>query len=146
VAGPRVTFYVLAEPGSDARLKFACRLVEKAFAQEHRVLVRCPSPEAAGEFDELLWRFSDQSFVPHEIVAPGESCAAPVVVCADDAPHRAADVLVNLADVVPEGFLGFSRVAEILDASEDCRSAGRERFRQYRARGIEPETHNLGAG
>jgi DNA polymerase-3 subunit chi len=146
VAAPRVTFYVLPEPGSGARLTFACRLVEKAFAQGHRVVVRCQSPEAASEFDELLWRFSDQSFVPHEAVAPGETGAAPVIVCADDAPARTADVLVNLADDVPEGFPGFSRVAEILDAGEDCRSAGRERFRHYRAQGIEPETHNLGAG
>lgn len=146
MAGPRVTFYVLPEPGGDARLKFACRLVEKAFAQDHRVLVRCRSPEAASEFDELLWRFRDQSFVPHEAVAQGETGTAPVVVCADDAAGRAADVLVNLADVVPVGFEGFGRIAEILDASEDCRSAGRERFRHYRARGIEPETHNLGAG
>jgi DNA polymerase-3 subunit chi len=145
VAVPRITFYVLPEQGSDARLKFACRLVEKAFARDHRVVVRCGSREVASEFDELLWRFSDQSFVPHEIASPGEAGAAPVIICADDDPGRAADVLVNLADDVPDGYLGFTRVAEILDASEDCRRSGRERFRHYRAQGIEPETHNLGA-
>jgi DNA polymerase-3 subunit chi len=146
VAGPRVSFYILPGQGGDARLKFACRLIEKALSQDNRILVRCPSHEAASEFDELLWRFSDQSFVPHEAVAAGEMGSAPVIVCADDATERAADLLLNLADVVPEGFERFGRVAEILDASEDCRSAGRERFRHYRARGIEPETHDLGAG
>jgi DNA polymerase-3 subunit chi len=145
VAVPRVIFYVLPEPGSDARLKFACRLVEKTFAQEHRVVVRCASAGVAGEFDELLWRFSDQSFVPHEIVPPGEAGAAPVIVCVDGAPAQAADVLVNLGDSVPDGYEQFAHVAEIRDASEDCRRSGRERFRHYRAQGIEPETHNLGA-
>ena len=145
MAMPRVTFYVLQEAGSDARLKFACRLVEKAFAQANRVVVRCASPDDAREFDDRLWRFSDQSFVPHEIASPGEAGAAPVIVCADDDPGRAADILVNLADGVPDGYLDFTRVAEILDASEDCRRSGRERFRHYRAQGIEPETHNLGA-
>jgi DNA polymerase-3 subunit chi len=145
MAKPRVTFYVLADQGSEARLKFACRLVEKAFVQAHRVVVRCGSPQEAREFDELLWRFSDQSFVPHELVPPGSEDGAPVIVCAGGPPARQAEVLVNLGEGVPDWYADFARVAEILDASEDCRRSGRERFRHYREQGMEPETHNLGA-
>ena len=142
---PRVTFYVLQEAGSDARLKFACRLVEKAFARANRVVIRCASQDDAREFDDRLWRFSDQSFVPHELVPPGSEEAAPVIVRAHSAPALPADVLVNLGDDVPEWCMGFGRVAEILDDRQECRRSGRQRFLHYRVQDVEPETHNLGA-
>jgi DNA polymerase-3 subunit chi len=145
MAGPRVTFYVLPEAGNEARLRFACRLVEKAYLGEHRVVVRCASSDAARELDELLWRFSDQSFVPHELVPPGSGDAAPVSICCEGKPGRLPEVLVNLRDDVPEWYGGCERIAEILDASEECRRSGRERFRLYRENGWEPETHNMGA-
>jgi DNA polymerase-3 subunit chi len=37
-------------------------------------------------------------------------------------------------------------VAELVGGTDASRQAGRERFRFYRDQGIEPETHNLGAG
>jgi len=52
-------------------------------------------------------------------------------------------VLLNLADAVPPFFGKFARVAEFLDARPEVRSAGRERFKAYRARSIEPQSHNL---
>ena len=45
-----------------------------------------------------------------------------------------ADLLVNLADRLPEGLPRFTRVAEIIDADEERRRLGRERFRVYRDR------------
>jgi DNA polymerase-3 subunit chi len=142
---PRVTFYVLPDAEGDARLGFACRLVEKAYLQDHRVTVRMDTADEARQFDELLWRFSDRSFVPHEVAAPGSDVAAPVAILAGGEPTGPADVLVNLGSDVPDWFDRFERVTEVLDASEACRRAGRERFRFYRERGLEPETHNLGA-
>ncbi len=44
---------------------------------------------------------------------------------------------------VPPAFAAFARVAEIIDGDGERRRLGRERFRQYRERGIAPETHNL---
>ncbi len=57
-----------------------------------------------------------------------------------------ADVLVNLGQDVPSWFSRYARVAELVSGDEAARQAGRDRFRFYRDRGIEPETHQLGAG
>jgi DNA polymerase-3 subunit chi len=51
--------------------------------------------------------------------------------------------LLNLGGVVPTCFDKFARVAEFLDARPEVRAAGRERFKTYRARAIEPQTHNV---
>ncbi len=145
---PRVDFYVLASADPAARLRFACRLVEKAWLREHRVRVQLDPGGDGAAFDDLLWTFADRSFVPHERLAadggpPGQ--AAPVVIAdGDDKGPTDRDMLVNLAASVPAGYQGYARVAEIVDADDQRRKSGRERFRFYREQGIEPQTHEMG--
>jgi DNA polymerase-3 subunit chi len=52
-------------------------------------------------------------------------------------------VLLNLGNAVPPFFEKFGRVAEFLDARPDVRAAGRDRFKIYRGKSIEPQTHNV---
>jgi len=136
----------VADGDERARRTYACRLVEKAYLQDHKVVVRLAPGEDAGDFDELLWRFSDRSFVPHEVASRGAGTVAPVLLTSGDDPGGEADVLVNLAADVPSWFSRYARVAELVGGDSASREAGRDRFRFYREHGIEPETHNLGAG
>lgn len=139
---PRIDFYVLGGQEERTRLVYACRLVEKAYLQDHRVYVHLGSPGEAEAFDELLWTFADRSFVPHELAdASGGGTKSPVVVGAG-APTP-ADLLVNLAADAPDFYADYARVAEFVDADPARRDAGRRRFAFYRDRGHKPETHNL---
>jgi DNA polymerase-3 subunit chi len=140
----RVDFYVL--PGTDARerLKFACRLTEKAYLAGGRVLVWLADPTALKEFDDLLWTFADRSFVPHEILQdPQQWQETPVLLSCERVPADRCDVLVNLAPTVPPASESAARMIEIIDAEPERRNAGRARFRLYRERGTEPVTHNM---
>jgi DNA polymerase-3 subunit chi len=144
----RVDFYVLPDETGDARERFACRLVEKAFRLKHRVFVHTPSPADARQLDRLLWTFRDGSFVPH--VVDGEDTdavlaeATPVVLGEGAEPRREAELLVNLDRAVPAFFSRFERVAEIVAGDGAARGAARERFRFYRDRGYDIDTHDLG--
>jgi len=51
--------------------------------------------------------------------------------------------VINLADAIPPFFDQFARIAEVIDASAECRQHGRERFSFYRDNGYEPNTHKL---
>ena len=146
MSGPRVAFYIVADGDERARRTYACRLVEKAYLQDHRVVVRLGSGQDVDDFDELLWRFSDRSFVPHEVAGGDAPGTAPVLLTSDEDPPGPADVLVNLADDVPPWFARYARVAELVGGADASREAGRGRFRYYREQGLEPETHTLGAG
>ena len=138
---PRVDFYVLEDSRPQARLHFACRLAEKAFNQSHKVCIAAASAEEAGELDTLLWTFREGSFVPHEIAAGGND--APVLIAADGLPAAMQDVLINLHPSAPEGLERFQRIAEIVDGDAVRRKQSSERFKLYRDRGLEPQTHNL---
>jgi DNA polymerase III subunit chi len=140
---PRVDFYVLEEASPRARLRTACRVVEKAYLAGQTVLVWHTEVEELREFDDLLWTFSDGSFVPHEPLTAGGFDAAPVLLSAGVAPPGAMDVLVNLAAEVPACVSAAQRVAEFIDGDPDRRQAGRARFRAYKDRGLQPATHNV---
>jgi DNA polymerase-3 subunit chi len=141
---PRVDFYLSEEAGDGARLRLACRVAEKAYLANQKVVVWLDDAETLRRFDELLWTFGDGSFVPHDSVgAAGTDCEAPVALTTGALPATHADVLLNLGGVVPTCFDKFARVAEFLDARPEVRAAGRERFKTYRARAIEPQTHNV---
>lgn len=148
MAGPQVDFYVLPGDESAARLRFACRLVEKAWLKRHRVRVQLDPGGELEAFDQMLWTFSDRAFVPHRRAGTAADLPAPapaIVVIADTAEADAADgdVLVNLASVQPATG-DWSRIAEVIDADALRRSRGRERYRSYRELGLDPQTHDMG--
>jgi DNA polymerase-3 subunit chi len=60
-----------------------------------------------------------------------------------DSDPADGDLVINLAASVPPGFEAWARVAEVVDAEAARRQRGRERFRAYRERGIEPATHEM---
>ena len=138
----RADFYVLEGSDSRERWKFACQEIERAFLAEQRVLVCFDAAEELARFDDLLWTFADRSFVPHEpVTAESDWEETPVLLSAGAAPPSPPQLIVNLSAAVPAAAAGAARVVEIVDDDPARRHAGRERFRQYRAMGIEPVTH-----
>lgn len=140
----RVDFYVLSEEGADVRLRFACRLAEKAADQGHRVYVQTGSHAEAQRLDEMLWTFSDRSFLAHEIAnGPASHERVMVMLGEADAPLTHRQLLINLADRLPSDVAAFERIAEIVDVDPERKRLSRERYKQYRERGCALESHNL---
>ena len=142
---PKVDFYLLSDTEPRARLRTACRLAEKAYDQGLRVTLRTGGAAETAEIDELLWSFSDRSFVPH-CVWPADSAIAvetAVLIGSGALPDSHRDVLVNLGDDAPSGFEGYARVLEIVGADEAAKTLGRSRWRRYREHGANPESHTL---
>ncbi len=126
------------------RLRLACRLAEKAWS--HRLQVYVHTAEAdESRLDDLLWTFRQGSFVPHARAAERPDPAPPVLIGSREEPETHHGLLINLAPEVPLFFSRFERVAEIIDQAPERLDAGRERFRFYRDRGYELQTHKLEA-
>lgn len=139
----KVDFYLLPA-GGDSTEMFACRLAEKAYRLGHKVYLLAPDPPAARELDELLWTFSQGSFVPHAVsngATPADD--PPVLIGHEEPPPNLSEVLVNLAAEVPPWFGRFARVAELVGPDDAAKTRGRERYRFYRERGYPLDTHTL---
>ncbi|MEX0900321.1 MAG: DNA polymerase III subunit chi [Gammaproteobacteria bacterium] len=130
----RVDFYV----ANDDAARVACRLAEKAWKLGHKVYVHTKDPTDAQKLDELMWTFRDVAFVPHSLTDEG-----PVRIGHAAPPDGFDSLLVNLADEVPAFFSKFERVAEVVSGDESAKAQARERFRFYRERGYELETHQV---
>lgn len=140
----RIDFYILPDSATSSRPLLACRLADKAYRLGHRIYIHTESQEQAAYMDDLLWTFSQGSFLPHALVeATGEP--PPVLIGHDAAPLAGTDVLINLADSVPSFVSRFERVAEIVDQSDAQKQVARERYRFYRDRGYALQSHNVPA-
>jgi DNA polymerase-3 subunit chi len=142
----QVDFYILESDSDDARLRLACRLVEKATQLDHHVFLHAASDHEAAALDELLWTFSQGSFIPHRVVR--ETLDAPplepVLIGVNQQPGPGRwDTLINLAADVPEFFSRYERVAEVVDANAARREQSRQRYRFYRDRGYPLSTHQV---
>lgn len=142
----QIDFYILPNDSTDARLQLACRIADKALQQNQHVFINADSPAESARLDELLWTFSQRSFIPHRVIDAdaAEPFAEPVLIgCGVTPAGEDWHVLINLSGVVPEFFSRYRRVAEVVDANDRRRAEGRERFRFYRDRGYELNTHQM---
>ena len=137
----RVDFYVFESGNEDSFSRFICRLTEKAWRKGNRIFMHCPNQQVASRFDDLLWTFRDTSFLPHAVV-PCED-EVPVSIGTSDAPPPGYDLLINLAESVPEFFSRFERVVETTGVSDTQRQQARDRYRFYQQRGYALETHKI---
>ena len=93
----------------------------------------------------MLWTFNERSFVPHKVCIDEHSTdpATKVHLAVLPAILPVADLLVNLTARLPAHWERYPRIAEIIDADEDRRRLGRERFKTYRDLKVTLETHQL---
>ncbi len=143
----RVDFYVIGGAAPNLRAMVACRLTEKAYERDLRVVILAGSPAEADRLDGLLWTFDERSFVPHAVCGTDDAADPDVRVhLTADAGHAPdGDVLINLSDRMPPAPERFARIAEIIDADPGRRNLGRTRFKSYREMRIPLETHQLDA-
>jgi DNA polymerase-3 subunit chi len=139
----RVDFYIIEDSHEQARQRLACRLAEKAYALDHTIYIHTDDRSEAQQLDQLLWTFRDGSFIPHCLRDDKVADQAAIVIGHGDEPTDHNQVLINLGNEVPAFFSRFERVAEVIAGDEPTRQAGRARFKFYRDRGYELNTHNL---
>ncbi len=127
------------------RLGYACRLLRKAYLKGARLQVLA-DPALAAALDQQLWLMTGVDFVPHCPSDAPESVRArsPIVIGRSLVdPAGEGQVLVNLGDAMPPGFQRFARVIEVVTADPPARALARERWKQYKAAGLEPQHLDL---
>lgn len=140
----QVDFYILPATSIEQRHQFACRLVEKAYKNNHKVYLHGNDLEHTHTLDHLLWSFRASSFIPHQLESENQTMeGSPVIIGADNAPNGFIDIMINLSNQVPSFFSRFERVIEIVTQEPEVTQSTRESYRFYRDRGYPLNTHDM---
>ena len=144
----QVNFYLLDETAPlnelstvPAHFALVCQLCADLYRAKQRVFVYTADQQQAEAFDELLWQFDAERFVPHNLSGEGPRYGAPVEI-SWQAPRQNRPVLVNLADTVPAFANRFNQIIEFVPADAQLKAQARERFKHYRQLGVTPQTVN----
>lgn len=141
---PHVTFYLLNQSVPDGKLRAACRLTKKALARGCTAYIQAEDDRQASRLDDLLWTFDQGSFLPHRLDS-GDAEPAPVTIGCRAPGTDPADVLIALSADMPDHFDIYRRIAEVVDGTDEDKRLARQRYRIYRERGCELETHHIDA-
>lgn len=76
------TEILFVETRTESQRGLLCRWVEEFYETGHKVQILVGSSVAAQNLDQLLWTFSQESFIPHRILSSSDSqCTVePVVI------------------------------------------------------------------
>lgn len=140
---PRVDFYILQDEGVEARNRFACRLMEKAYLQGEHVYLHCNDSVELEQLDKLLWTFRDISFVPHARTGEETAEQAAVVLGHENIPADENNILLNFASDVPDDYQRFQRIIEIVPQEPTLKQRLRDHYRTYRDAECELTTHEI---
>lgn len=140
----RIDFYLLKENFSAAQLNFACKIIEKAYAQAQTVFVQTASSEQAQQLDDLLWTFKEDSFIPHSLYDATAEIIPPIVIGVEQLAVNPSDILLNLTTQLPSALERYKRIIEIIPHTDELRLHARNLYRQYRDAGCDMNSHDLG--
>ncbi len=139
----RVSFYILKELQTiKDRDLYACRIIEKAYNNKHKVFVFLSDLEETNKFDTQLWTFSDISFVPHEIYNQAND-STQILLGYDHKPNKTNDILINLTSNIPIFYQDFNHIIEVIPNDEQLKKLARVRFKQYKQNGAKIETFDV---
>ncbi len=129
------------------KMDYACRFLRKAYNLQAKVMVT-GSVQNLEHLDQALWTLSAPDFIPHCMLgAPEYVVSRSPIVLADRVsdlhalPHH--QMLLNLEDVVPQGFEKFERVIELVSMEKLDREFARARWKTYQDRGYAIIQHDL---
>ncbi len=128
------------------RTLYACHLIKKVHGMGLKVAVWGMNKMLMKRAYDDLWRFEDLTFIADAWAGSSFEEDAPVVFAQDIAQLKSSDVLVLLDDAVPtnwqQEFARFDRVVDIVSTDPRELQCSRDRFRIYKAAGIELKAYD----
>ena len=128
---PRIDFYKLNSQNSTSINRFCCQLADKVVRMGNPVFVMTKNETETRLLDDMMWTFSDSSFLPHATQGDIEDADAAVII-GHSAPASSGYLLINLSDELPENIQNYERIAEIINEAPQNLNGGRARYSAYK--------------
>lgn len=132
---PKIHFYPVKDNGNKIKTIFS--LVHEVFSKRKKVLIYVPNQESAQFIDSLLWKYQDDSFIPHAILQSHSD--EWVGITQQQINYNKASLLFNLSPSICPLFNQFTEVYELFDmTSSEKREQSQKKLKEYQNLGIGP--------
>lgn len=131
----KIDFYIL-DVDRQKSLFFACQLIEKIYLQQ-RIYIHLAAADTAEYFDNLLWSYREDSFLPHQLYNENDDNPPPIQIGYGTQIPKHQEVLINLHHEIPNFYQDFNHLIEIVFSDTLMQQLARERYKQYRDHGHE---------
>lgn len=107
-------------------------VITRGYRKGQKIFVHTESKYQAEMLDEKLWTQDPKSFLPHQLVGEDENTKPPIEIGYGQNPTIRADILINLADNVPDFYQPMKWIFEYAYGDDDKKEKARAKFRFYR--------------
>lgn len=129
-----VRFYHLRHKPLDLALP---ELVSKAFAAGHRMVIRLPDKKQVEDWNQRLWTFQPDSFLPHGSARDGHPAEQPIWLTDTDENPNDATMLVLVAGAGVDMAGDYALCCDMFDGNdEDAVKAARNRWNSFKTAGF----------
>jgi DNA polymerase III subunit chi len=128
-----ISFYHLLSTPLERALP---RLLERARAQDYRIVVRAASSERIEHLNALLWTYDEASFLAHGSARDGNPASQPIWLTDGEENPNGATMLVLVDGVAAADLATFARCLDLFDGNDEAAvEAARDRWRRAKAAG-----------
>ena len=112
------------------------RLLERARAQGHKIVIRAASSERVEHLNALLWTYDEPSFLAHGSARDGNPANQPIWLSDRADNPNDASILFLVDGVAADDLASFARCVDLFDGNDPAAvEVARERCRQAQAGG-----------
>jgi DNA polymerase-3 subunit chi len=112
------------------------RLLDKALAAGHRVVVTAGSAARVEHLNSVLWTWDPASWLPHGSKADGDAPLQPIWLTEADENPNDATILVLCDGASSDKVGSYARCLDLFDGNdEEAVEAARERWKTWKAEG-----------
>lgn len=134
----RIEFIKLNRP---EKARILCELAEEYYLKGVRVLIVVQDDNQGLTLDRFMWTWKKGSFIPHVFCSGSVDCHdEPVVIMTEETNPNGAQVLLMACPCSCDFVRHFREAVDFADVyDEQKREESRERFRNYRSHGLNPQ-------
>lgn len=133
---PKVFFFHIKD--NQAKIRCICTQVQDSIEKGKKVLITVPNQEAASYIDLLLWRFPEESFLPHLVMS--KPTKEWIAITITDQNVNGATRLLNLCPMISPLHMQFEEIYELYDETHLQKATiSQKKLEEYQSRGISPK-------
>lgn len=138
------TFYLLPQNNQQKNNTFSCieqlvfTLTKKQWYAGKTILITCEDKFQAQKIDELLWKYDNNTFLPHDLFTKNTH-HTPIIICWTQYHYNAIpkNILINLMKKNMSFFFYFKEIIDFVPFSENLKKLARERYQAYKKIGFQ---------